>query len=1153
MEKDRGAREKIQQLMDSYDSIVYEGKKSRYSEADVGSKFILPLLSALGWDITKIEDVKEQRRTLTGIADYSLLNIGGTSKIFLELKKFEEDLDGSRRVGGKIKSFPQMAIDYAWQSRADWAVLTNFEEIRLYYSRVKKPEEGLIFKLKYHEYLTKFEKLWLLSKESVVSGLLDTYEKRRLRREIDEELLKDLVYCRRLLVSNVRKNHPQLSKDELNEATQKILDRLMFIRSCEDRLIIPAESLWTQFSVWQKIAIDKTVRTFMMDLKNIFRDFDAVYNGKLFAPHLCEDLRVENEVLEAVLILLYNYNFDLIPVDVLGNAYELYIGTIIKEKEGILKEDELTLVEDPTVRKKHGIYYTPEYVVDYIVRNTSGKLLKECETVEDVSKIKVLDPACGSGSFLIKAFDMIKEWYDRYNKINQLAATPNTLDAHLHAVPNIEEKILTNNLYGVDLDPQAVEITMLNLSLKAVKSKEKLPFMGDHIKCGNSLISGLNSELEIFFKKSQERKPFNWHNEFPEIFEQGGFDVIVANPPYYSVHLMKDDEMKKYLQNIFNEIFTSDSDIHYFFYARGIELLRPHGLLGFISSRYFIEGTLAERFRRFIQNRTKIRVLIDFGSKVRIFKGSSINTAIVILEKCENREERERNKIKVVKVFDWNNDILSLLQYIESHLEENVYSDKHISIFNVPQSRLNPQLWILLPKDIGSVIRKIEEMGAPLSEMLEAYKGIDTGMDRVSGDHIRKAMEEQIIFQPPLSEGEEVFTVTEETIRRNRLEHALLRPLLKNQNVRRYCFEHGGRYVIMTTDDIDISEYPNIEEHLQRYKPLLEKRHFLRDAPWYTLRYLGGLNVMLSKKDRLMTPFVAPENRFALIKGEDGYICTTDMYYIVAKDNCPIDLKYVLGILNSKLMNFYHKNTAKAVDGKARTSYGIMRRRFQYLAGHISRYPLRVPASPNEIKIHDEITELVPKMIDLVRRNKRIMIDFKKYLTEPILGYMNFRKYYDKLSMESKEVIDNTSKGTIKRIKIEEQNFWLTFKADYFTTTDRTKEEFTDTPVLRCKFEEASFRKFLLHVFQGYKKRWGTGNILSIILKASIPFFDKNPEKNNQIIEKIMKEFLKAVEEKERLEKEIQQTDNAIDAKVYELYGLTPEEISLIESSLKQK
>jgi len=609
------AREKVQQLIRNYDSVVQAGKRGEFSEADVGSKFILPLLSALGWDTARIEDVKEQRRTLTGVADYSLLNVGGTSKIFLELKKFEEDLDGVRRVGGKVKSFPQMAIDYAWQSRADWAILTNFEETRLYYSRVKKPEDGLIFRLRYSDYLVSFEKLWLLSKESVVSGLLDTYEKRRLRREVDEELLKDLVYCRKLLVSNVRKNNVQLSKDEINESTQKILDRLMFIRSCEDRLIIPVESLWTQFSVWQKISIDKSVRTFMMDLKNIFRDFDAVYNGQLFAPHICEDLRVDNEVLESVLMLLYNYNFDLIPVAVLGNAYELYIGTIIKEKEGVLTEDELTLVEDPSVRKKHGIYYTPEYVVDYIVRNTLGEVLKNCKTPDEVSKIKVLDPACGSGSFLTKAFDVIREWYDNYNRQSQQAANRNTLEAHFHTVTNVEERVLTDNLYGVDLDPQAVEITILNLSLKAVKTKKKLPYMGDHIKCGNSLID---------VPEMAGDKAFKWEQQFKEIMDEHGFDVVIGNPPYVDIKQLEPATVR-FLFERYNTV-ENRMNLHSTFVEKAFDVLKERGYFGFIIPNSILYNESYYKIRTLLLNNVSLLKIVRLPD--RVFENAKIETII---------------------------------------------------------------------------------------------------------------------------------------------------------------------------------------------------------------------------------------------------------------------------------------------------------------------------------------------------------------------------------------------------------------------------------------------------------------------------------------------------------------------------------------------
>jgi type I restriction-modification system DNA methylase subunit len=1132
------------------------GKKADYSEADVGSKFILPLLSALGWDVTKIEDVKEQRRTLTGVADYSLYNVGGTAKIFLELKKFEEDLDGSRHVVGKVRSFPQIAIDYAWQSKADWAVLTNFEEIRLYYSRVKKPEEGLIFRLRYNEFLSKFDKLWLLSKESVVSGLLDTFEKRRLRRDVDEELLKDLVYCRKLLVANVRKNNPQLSKDEINEATQKILDRLMFIRSCEDRLIIPAESLWTQFSVWQKIAIDKSVRTFMMDLKNIFRDFDAVYNGKLFAPHLCEDLRIDNEVLESVLIPLYNYNFDLIPVDVLGNAYELYIGTIIKEKEGALKEDELTLVEEPSVRKKHGIYYTPEFVVDYIVRNTLGKLLKNCKTLDEVSKIKVLDPACGSGSFLINAFDVIKEWYDNYNKQNRLAATPNTLDAHFQVVPNVEEKILTENLYGVDLDPQAVEITILNLSLKAVKTKKKLPYMGDHIKCGNSIIFDQPEKMKEFFGENWiEKKPFNWKEEFPEVFAQEGFDVVIANPPYYNIQTIKDQHEKKWLEKNFKNVFTGESDIHYFFYVRGIELLKSQGLLGFISSRYFMEATQAEPFRQFIQSNCKIRLLLDFGSVVKVFRDATINTVITILEKTGNENERQGNQIKVVKVSSWENDLASLINHIRKHLEMKNYFDDNISIFEVAQHRLTPQIWQLVPVAVESIIIKVSSKGVRLADLCDIFKSLESGLDAVSKEHLEIIDSKGWRFTPSLRMGEPVFRINWETVYGKNLEIEACKPLLTNENIKRYMLDWKNEYLIFLLDDDDIEKYPNIKSHLLRYKPLSEERYDAknRGAPYYAIANPRNVSKILSKKDRLITPYIAPENRFAYVHGEDNYIYKSDVYVVMPKDECLVSLKFIQGILNSELFEFMHKHTAKAVDGAARTSKGKMGKRFSYQAKYISSYPILLPKTEKEEKICEEIVTLVNKITEAKRKHHEINVDFNRYLTEPIMSYANFKDYYKKLDVKDKEALDKSSKGTIKRIQVMEQDTWLTFKVDYFAKTDKTKEEFTEFPVLKCRFENTSFRKFLLYAFQNYKKRWGSGNLLSIILNTSIPCFDKNPEKNNQIIEKIMKEFLKAVEEKERLEKEIQQTDNTIDSKVYELYGLTPEEISIVENSLKQK
>jgi hypothetical protein len=484
-------KKRIAELVERYNDAVNRGTISQFSEADVGSKFILPLLEALGWDTKNIDEVKEQKRTLTGPADYSL-NVKKTPKVIVEIKKLTEDLDSKHMIRGREESYPNQATRYAWHLKLDWCVLSNFKEIRLYYAHTAKPEDGLVFKFAYNHFLetSVLEQLWLLSKESVLSGKLDTLEKRRTRSEIDKEILNDLFESRRLLVSTIEKNNPRINRELVKEAVQKILDRVLVIRVAEDRGVIGADSLWRELDSWQKRGL---LTPFMRSLKSLFRDFDEIYNSKLFEPHQCEDLIIDNIVLERVLAVLYKYNFDLISADILGAIYEEYIGHILSETE----EGKTVVVESRDERKRSGIYYTPAYIVDYIVRSTLGELLKTCTTPEDVSKIKVLDPACGSGSFLIKAFDVFKEWYDLYNHTVLSTDNRNTLERHFEVVQNVEKRILDENLFGVDLDPQATEIAAVNLMLKALKKGEKLPqILGVNVKVGNSLISGLEPELK---------------------------------------------------------------------------------------------------------------------------------------------------------------------------------------------------------------------------------------------------------------------------------------------------------------------------------------------------------------------------------------------------------------------------------------------------------------------------------------------------------------------------------------------------------------------------------------------------------------------------------------------------------------------------------
>jgi type I restriction-modification system DNA methylase subunit len=632
------SQEKIRDLIERYNAAVIKDKVSQFSEADVGSKFILPLLEALGWDTKNIDEVKEQKRTLTGPADYSL-NVRKTPKVIVEIKKLTEDLDSIRVVRGREEGFPYQATRYAWHLKADWCILSNFKETRLYYAHTIRPEDGLVFKFTCDHYLDAlaFQKLWLLSKESVLSGKLDTLEKRRTRSEIDKEILNDLFDSRKLLVNTIEKNNPKLSRELIKESVQKILDRILVIRVAEDRGVIGADSLWRELESWQNRGLPTP---FMRSLKSLFRDFDEIYNSKLFEPHQCEDLIIDNNVLERVLSALYKYNFDLISADILGAIYEDYIGHILGETE----KGKVEIVESRAERKRGGIYYTPTYIVDYIVKNTLGERLKTCKTPEEVSKIKVLDPACGSGSFLIKAFDVLKQWYDDYNQIVLSRQNRNTLEAHFEVVQNVEMKILEENLFGVDLDPQAAEITAVNLMLKALKKGEKLPkILGVNVRIGNSLLSGSEPELKSLSSEMlKSLRTFDWKSEFTGIFANGGFDVVFGNPPYFKIR--KDSPIK--MSEDHKEIQMGMMNVAAVFLNKAFKLTRTGGYVGMIVPKQLSYTETWGKIRSRILERTDIEKVVDCR---RAFEEVLLEQIIVVFQKNMPSGESQYDVAEIVE------------------------------------------------------------------------------------------------------------------------------------------------------------------------------------------------------------------------------------------------------------------------------------------------------------------------------------------------------------------------------------------------------------------------------------------------------------------------------------------------------------------------
>lgn len=604
----------ITDLVERYDEMS-EMDRRQAREAKVRQQFINPLLRALGWDTTTDQVLPEQR-TLAGDADYAL-SLKGRVQFFIETKRFSEGLDGTRRVRGEEQSYVEQAIDYAWHQGCDWAVLTNFEEFRLYFTHVPKDRvesDGHVFTLEYDDYTTDdgLEKLGQVSKPAVERGSLEALERARDRDNVTDEILNVLSEARMELTVDVHESHgDELTMDEIRGSVQRILDRLVVMRVAEDRTVIPRDSLLQMVESWSNTTINPDVRTLVRDLKNAFRDFDSVYNSALFAEHRCEDLDLSNDVLEGIIDDLYEYNFAYIDADLLGSIYEDYLGHAIEDKQADSEDGEaLELVSQADVKRESGIYYTPVPIVEYITESVVGARIDEImdpvrdeltsedpdvetawELFTEIEDVRVLDVTCGSGSFLIKAYDMFRQAYEEYDKLARDAVNQGgdltSYTGRESAPTDYRTKILENNLFGVDLDNQATEITSVNLLLKALRQDEKLPpILEENIKQGNSLLDGTVDEVAAAMNGHgddvEALRPFKWRDEFQVVFneESDGFDAIIGNPPWgadmdsYEAFLEHDEHGY--------ELASGQYNSYELLLELGDRVLKPGGTLGFI-------------------------------------------------------------------------------------------------------------------------------------------------------------------------------------------------------------------------------------------------------------------------------------------------------------------------------------------------------------------------------------------------------------------------------------------------------------------------------------------------------------------------------------------------------------------------------------------
>ncbi len=605
--------------------------------------------------------------------------------------------------------------------------------------------------------------------------------------------------------------------------------------------------------------------------------------------------------------------------------------------------------------------------MNYIVDNTVGKLLYEDVdgnggkrklklSPKQVSKLKIIDIACGSGSFLLGAFQKLTdyhlEWYrDHPKDVETYHNVPDAFgDANgtLRISSRKKRDILLNNIYGVDIDRQAVEVTQMSLYLKVLEGENAetlnpqmmlalkeayLPSLGNNIKCGNSLIgTDISAQADLFDSEAAQRiNPFDWETEFTEITKRGGFDVVIGNPPYVRQEGLGD--VKDYFASHY-KTFQPTSDLYVNFVEKGLSLLRTHGLFGMIISNKWVRAGYGEPLRTYLTKSAAVTQIVDLAG-LPVFAEATVRAIVMI---CS----ADRSKGGIIRYlaplspqeFQMIRDGGDLERYL---------NEKGI---NVSTNVLSPDGWSFSAEDRGLLINKMRQKSIALHQYTsgEFYRGIITGFNKA-------------------------FIIDEDTrrrlIRSNKLCEEIIKPLIVGKDVRRYSVEFKRTYLIWTYVGVPIKKYPAVLKHLKKYQKDLEKR-WDQGNYWWELRACDYYDRF--EQPKLIYPDISKNCRFTL--DSEGYFSSNTTYFISGED------LYLLAILNSKLANFYFSEVCAGLEGG-----GVVYLRFfgQYIDG----FPVRkvdVSDAADE-NMHSQLGVLARKMLDLHNQLQQTSFDSEK---EPI-------------------------------------------------------------------------------------------------------------------------------------------------------------------------